>query len=563
MKVVIIGGTTGGAGVAARLRRLGEKVQIAMIERNPYVSYAGCGLPYYAGGIVKNKDDLFVVDKAVFDKRFRVRVSTATRAVSIDRKEKCVYVKNLLLQADKVYYDKLVIATGATPIVPPFAKDKKGVFTLRTVEDAVGLREYIEKSGVTDALVVGGGFIGLEACENLWRQGLKVTLAEKAPQVMAVMDEDMAKYLHMELESKGVTLKLGVGVSDIAETADGKLNVTLDNGSTLSTGLVVLAIGVRPESTLAADCGLEVSERGFIVVDDTMRTSDPDIFALGDVVTVKGVPEDRLGTLALAGPAAKQARVVSSNLLLNEGEESKAKHFKGSLGVSIVRCFNLTAGSVGKTERFFAREGVKDVTSITVHTPHHVSWFETALPVHLKLVFNKVTGEVLGAQAVGQVSVDKNLEVISALMQKGATVYDLADFESAYAPPFSAPRSPVNMAGCVAANVVDGLIETVNCADLEKFDKDKTVFLDIREKDEFEAGSIPGFINLPMEKIREEITCERLDPDKTYVLTCQVGVRGYTAACILRGHGIKAYNLNGGYVSYQVYSRKLKCERDA
>lgn len=583
MKVVIIGGTAGGAGVAARLRRLDENVEITIIEKNSYISWAGCALPYFAGGVIQDRDTLFLATKEMFYQRFRIEVLEGLRAVGIDRENKNVLVEDAILPTKNpraIHYDKLVIATGAEAVVPAFARYRNddGIFTMRSIEDAEGVRNYVKSHNVKSAVVVGGGFIGLEACENLRRLGLKITLVEKAPQVLTPVDPDIANYLHRELDQAGVTLKLGVGIRDIpvlkeedkAEGSDGaELKVELENGEIINTQMVIMSLGIRPASSFVEKSGVELTSRGYVLVSDTMQTSDPNIFALGDVVTVQDVYEHRLGTIALAGPASKQARVLASNLLLNGADgqaeslegNAAAHHYHGSLGVSIVRVLHLTAGAVGANRHLLRLQGYPEeqIGEVTVHTLHHVSWFEQALPVHLKVLFDKRNGLILGAQAVGEVSIDKNLEVIAALMQKNSTVYDMVEFESAYAPPFSAPRSPVNMAGSTAVNVVDGLEESISCERLEQLDPEKTVFLDVRTPEEYGAGSIPHFINAPLDSLREYLEEHPIDPNKQYVVTCQVGVRGHTAACLLHHAGVQhVMNLSGGYVSWVAHNYKLK-----
>lgn len=561
MKIVIIGGTAGGAGIAARLRRLDEQAEIVIVEKNPYISWSGCALPYFTGGIISERNNLFLANKEMFDHRFNIKVLDSTKAVGLDREHKCVSVVAVNqpnAKVETISYDKLVIATGAGAIMPSFACDKPGVYAMRCIEDADQIKAFVEAHDVKHAVVVGGGFIGLEACENLKHRGIEVTLVEKAPQVLAPVDPDIAQYLHRELDQHGVSLKLGIGIADITKTETG-LTVALDNGETIDTQLVIMALGIVPQTDFVKDSGLKLNARGYLEVADTLQTNDPDIYALGDVVAVQGVPEDRLGTIALAGPASKQSRIAAHNILKVGLGPSGCLHFRGSLGVSIVRVMGLTAGAVGMNRR--ALKDQPDVAEVTVHTPHHVSWFEQAKPVHLKLIFNKKTGLVLGAQAVGEVSIDKNLEVISALMQMRGTVYDLVDFESAYAPPYSAPRSPVNMAGSTAANVVDGLEDMITPAEFDELraqDPD-LVCIDVRAPEEIAVCALPGFINIPVDALRAHHKKQPFDPNKTYVVACQVGVRGHTAACMLRHFGVKkVYNLSGGYVSWCTAHYQLK-----
>lgn len=550
MKVVIIGGAAGGASLATRLRRIAEKVQITIIEQSPSISYAACALPYYVGDEIHDKDSLYVANAKLLDSRYRVGVKDNTKAVSIDRKEKCVYVKNILRQSEKVYYDKLVIATGSRAFKPSFAENKEGVFCLKSVEEASLLKDYLKEHPVQEAIVVGGGFIGLETCENLTHLGIHVTLLEKAPQVLLPLDSEMAGYVHQELRNKGVKLFLNTGISSIEKDEEGLVALT-DTGDKLKTQLVVMAAGVRANSEIAKDCGLEVDERGFIMVDKTLKTSDPDIYALGDVINLKGCDNEHYAKMALASPAQKQSRILAYNLVAQEGEEH---HYEGALGTSIVRVLSLTAGSVGFNSALL--KGRDEVGFVTVHAADHVSWYPTSHPVHLKLLFSKKDGRVLGAQAVGEHDVDKALEVVSMLMLKHGTVYDLVDFESAYAPPFSSPRSPVNMAGAAAVNQLEDLVHNISAQDLSSFDPENTVFLDVREEMEFNQGSIPGFINVKLCDLRVKIGMEELSKEKNYVVTCQIGVRGYIACCILKGCGFEhVYNLDGGYISWKNFEQ--------
>lgn len=574
MKVVIIGGTAGGAGIAARLRRLDGDVQISIIEKNPYISWAGCALPYFTGGLISQRSSLFLANKEMFYQRFRIEVIDNTRAIGLDRQQKAVLVTNSQHPEPEprpIHYDQLIIATGAEAILPPFAQNRNqdGIFTMLSVEDAENIRNFIKEHQVTSALVVGGGFIGLETCENLHHLGLKVTIVEKAPQVLTPVDFDIAHYLHRELDQAGVSLKLGVGIKDIpAKNGDGNLQVILENGETISTKLVIMSLGVRPASGFLAESGLALAERGYVPVDDTLQTADPHIFALGDVASVTKVDARHLGAIALAGPASKQARVLASNILLAQKHEHEAlaslpeaQHYHGALGVSIVRVLKLTAGSIGANRRQLLQQGYTSETlgEVTVHTSNHVAWLAPATPVHLKLLFEKKSGLILGAQAVGENSIDKNLEVISALMQKNGTVYDMVDFESAYAPPFSAPRSPVNMAGSTAVNVIEGMEESINCEQLEALEANKTIFLDVRTPEEFSLGSIPRFVNVPVDMLRTYLHEHPIDPRNRYVVTCQVGIRGHIAACILRHKGAsKVMNLSGGYLSWSTLHYKLQ-----
>lgn len=551
---MIIGATAAGCATAARLRRLSEGTQIALIEKNSYISYANCGLPYYVGGVIKEEDDLYVVGKDYFKDNYRVQILTSTTAVAINREEKYVATKNHLLQSQKVYYDKLVIATGATPVIPKFARGISSVFGVRRVEDAVQIRDYIQKHAVKSAVVVGGGFIGIEMAENLRHAGLDVTLVEKLPQVMTNLDFEMAQYLHRELNAKGIHLRLGIGISALAELDDGSLKIALEDDSIIECGVCIMAMGVGAQSALAQECGLNVTARGFIEVDDTLRTNDENIYAAGDVISVKGVPGDRMGAVPLAAPATKQARILAYNLVNDEPQ-----HYKGSIGTSIAKVFSLNAGSCGASGK--ALQNRPDTACVTVHANHHVAYYPGAQPVHLRMYFDKKSGVVLGAQAVGGPGTDKAIETLSLAVQNHLTAADLTFMESAYAPPFSSARCPVNMAGSSADNVVCGLVENLDYPEYLKFKEEhpEAVLLDVRTPEEFALNSIAGAVNVPWNTLRRAIDEGDLDQSKPYVVHCQSGVRAYNACRILMQKGFKeVYNLSGGMVSYLAFSYKAK-----
>ncbi len=549
MKVVIIGASAAGCATAARLRRLSEGTQIALIEKNSYISYANCALPYYTGGVIKNKDDLFVVGKEYFKDHYRVQILTSTKAVAINRDEKYVAAKNHLLQSQKVYYDKLVIATGAAPVIPQFAQGIRGVFGLRRVEDAVQIKEYIQNQRIKSAVVVGGGFIGIEMAENLRNAGLEITLVEKLPQVMAGLDFEIAQYLHRKLNANGVRLRLGTGIGALARTAEG-LKITLDDGSIIECAACIMAMGQSAQSSLAKECGLQVNEQGLIEVDDTLRTNDENIYAAGDVILVKGVPEDRMGAVPLASPATKQARILAYNLV-----NDKPKHYKGAIGTCIAKIFSLNAGSCGAGGK--ALQSRPDTACVTVHANQHVAYYPGAQPIHLRMYFDKKSGLVLGAQAAGGPGTDKAIETLSLAVQNHLTAEDLTFMESAYAPPFSSARCPVNMAGSSADNVVCGLVENLDYPQYLKFKAEhpEAVLLDVRTPEEFELKRIDGAVNVPWNRLRRAIDEGALDKSKPYVVHCQAGVRSYNACRILMQKGFKeVYNLSGGMISYLAFT---------
>lgn len=538
MKVVIIGGVAGGASCATRLRRLDESAEIVILERGDHVSYANCGLPYYVGGNIEREESLTVASPGFLRARFGIDVRVRSEAVGIDTEKKVVRVRERDGREYDEPYDKLVLAPGAS--AKTFGMSGKGVFVLRDVNDATGLYRHITETDRKSALVAGGGFIGVETAENLVRRGLEVTLAEFAPQVMPPLDPEMAQLVADELAKNGVTVLTGVGVSSVAAEDDG-VKVAFTDGREGKFGAVVLALGVAPETSLAKAAGIELAKSGGIAVDGAMRTSVPDIYAAGDAVSVIGA-DGKDALVPLAGPANRQGRSVADNIA-----GIPSSNGRKVLGASVVRAFGLTAASVGRNEKQLKRAGEKFL-KVYAYPFSHATYYPGAAQMTLKLLFAP-DGRVLGAQGVGADGVEKQMDVISTAMKFGGTVRDLAEVELCYAPPFNSAKSPVNMLGFIASNVLDGLMDVTCPEDV----KEEDFVLDVRTPQEYAAGHIAGSVNIPLDELRERLG--ELPKDTAITVTCAVGLRGYIAARILAGHGFKALDLTGGYRMYATAKR--------
>jgi NADPH-dependent 2,4-dienoyl-CoA reductase/sulfur reductase-like enzyme/rhodanese-related sulfurtransferase len=542
-RVVIVGGVAGGATCAARLRRQDEDAEILVLERGPYVSFANCGLPYYVGNVIQEESKLLLAWPSLFRERFNIEVRTRNEVLAIDRTASTVLVRDL--ETGREYsepYDALVLSPGASPIRPPWPGiDLPGIFTLRTVPDSREIRHWIDEKKTRKAVVVGGGFIGLEMAENLVHRGIAVTIVELANQVMPPLDPEMAEYAKQRLESRGVTLALADAVSEFGQGNNGGLSVHTKSGKTYEADLVVLAIGVRPETALAREAGLELGERGGIRVDSQMRTSDPRIWAVGDAVEVRNRVTGQWELIPLAGPANRQGRVAADTIC------GRDAHFDGVLATAVCGFFDLTVALTGATEKSLHRAGMVDFDSIYLHPGHHVGYYPGAQAIHLKLLFRKSDGLVLGAQAVGEEGVARRIDVIATAIQMKATVFDLEEDELCYAPQYGAAKDPVNMAGMIAANVVRGDAEI---APWNELDSTGAFLLDVRQPSEFDAGSIPGSVNIPLGLLRSRLG--ELPTDREIWINCGVGQRAYYACRILSQHGLQARNLSGGYSTYRV-----------
>ena len=551
MNYLIIGGVAGGATVAARLRRMDEKANIILFERGKYVSYANCGLPYYIGDTINNREKLFVQTAKGFTDRFRIDIRTEQEVTAIRPDKKEVEIKNL--STGETYtetYDKLVLSPGAEPLRPGIEGiGSKKIFTLRNVPDTDTIKNYVNTENPKRAIVGGGGFIGLEMAENLHDLGIQVDVVEMANQVMAPLDFSMAAIVHRQLTDKGVGLHLEDGVSRFEEK-DGGVTVHLRSGKQIATDMVLLSIGVRPETKLAKDAGLAIGERGGIAVNDYMQTSDADIYALGDAVEVRHLVTGQPALIPLAGPANKQGRIVADNIVFGN-----KKKYPGSIGTSIAKVFDLTVAAAGANAKLLQQNNIPYISSYT-HGASHAGYYPGAVPLSIKILFAPENGKLLGAQIVGFNGVDKRIEMLAQVIQRGGTVHDLAELEHAYAPPYSSAKDPVNMAGFVAENILNKKSRIIQWRELAELPAD-TIRIDVRTHDEYKLGTIPGFINIPVDELREHL--DELPKEKPIVVTCAVGLRGYLAYRILVQNGFKhVRNLSGGYKTWSVATAPIK-----
>ncbi|WP_077211239.1 CoA-disulfide reductase [Bacillus dakarensis] len=540
-KVIIVGGVAGGATAAARLRRISEDVEIIMVERGEHISFANCGLPYYIGETIKDRSKLLVQTVEGMSDRFNLDIRNLSEVTSIDPENKKVKIKNL--KTDEVYeenYDKLLLSPGARPIVPPIPglKENNTLFTLRNIPDTDKIKNYVDQEQPEKAVVVGGGFIGIEMAENLVDRGIKVTIIEMANQIMAPIDFEMASILHSHLKEKGVDLILKNGVASF--TNEGK-KIILADGSEIDTDMTILSIGVRPENELAKNAGLDLGERGGIIVNEYLQTSNPDIYAVGDAVEVVDYMSGTKAMIPLAGPANRQGRIAANNIM---GREEK---YQGTLGTSIAKVFDFTVAATGNNEKTLKQLGV-EYEVVHIHPSSHAGYYPGAAPIALKLVFDKETGKIFGAQAVGMDGVDKRIDVIATAIKGGLTVEDLTNLELSYAPPFSSAKDPVNMAGYVATNIMEGELEQVQWHEIDEIIANGGLLIDVREPMEREFGFIKGSENISLNSLRENL--DRLPKDQTIYVSCQVGLRGYLASRILKNNGFQVKNVDGGWKTY-------------
>ena len=543
-RVLIVGGVAGGASCAARLRRLDETADIVLLDRGPYVSFANCGLPYFVGNVIADEGALLVASSELFRQRFNIEVWTRHEVMAIDRVNRTVRVRDLdaaggAAERDEPY-DALVLAPGAAPIRPPLPGiDLPGIFAVRTIPDTRRIRGWIEEHRPRRALVVGGGIIGLEMAENLAHRDLQVTILEKLPQVMPPLDPEMAATVRAHLEAQGVTLHLGDGLAGFVADGDG-LAARTEAGARLGTDLVILAIGVRPETGLASAAALPLGARGGIAVDAQMRTADPHIWAVGDAIEVRDTISGQEVIVPLAGPANRQGRLAAESIC------GGARAFRGVQATAVVGVFGLTVACTGASEKGLRRAGATDYACIYLHPGHHAGYYPGARPIHLKLLFSVPDGRILGAQAVGLEGVDKRIDVIATTIQLGGTVRDLAEAELCYAPQFGGAKDPVNLAGMIAVNHLDGRMPL---ADWLRLGAEGACIVDVREPHEFSAGHIAGAVNLPLSQLRTRHA--ELPSDRPLHLYCGVGQRAYYATRFLAQHGYRAANLSGGYTTYQ------------
>jgi NADPH-dependent 2,4-dienoyl-CoA reductase/sulfur reductase-like enzyme/rhodanese-related sulfurtransferase len=545
MRVLIIGGVAGGASCAARLRRLEEHAAIVLIERGPFVSYANCGLPYHVGGVIEHEQSLLVASAETLRAQLALDVRTGCEAIAIDPAARRVTLRDVASGATQSEsYDELVLAPGAVSVRPPFPGiDLPGIFALRTVPDARAMRAWIERDGPHvaarrsgRAVVVGGGFIGLETAENLVRRGFATTVVELLDQVLPPLDRELARLVEERLRAHGVELVLGDGVAAFDRGADGALTVSTKAGRTLPADLVVLALGVRPDTALAKAAGLAIGERGGIRVDAQMRTSDPHIYAVGDVVEVHDTVTGDAALVALAGPANRQGRIAADAIA------GRASAFRGAQGTAIVGLFGLTVAWTGATEKALRRRGDSDYEKVYLHPGSHAGYYPGATPIALKLLFRKSDGKLLGAQACGEDGVDKRISALAVFLQMGATVYDLEEAELCYAPQFGSAKDPVNLAGMIAANTLRGDLPLAHWAE-----RGEGLLLDVREASELEAESVPGAVHIPLGELRKRLS--ELPREREIHVFCRSGQRAYLATRLLLQRGFRARDLSGGMLS--------------
>lgn len=538
-KVLIVGGVAGGATAAARLRRLNENLEIIMFEKGEYISFANCGLPYYIGGEIKDKSALTLQTPESFNKRFNVDVRNKSEVIAINKEKKYVTVKNH--KTDEIYtesYDKLILSPGAEPIKPNIkGLENEAIFTLRNIPDTYKIKEYIENKNPKSAVVVGGGYIGIEMAENLIHAGLKVSVVEFSNHVIAPLDYEMSCDVHNHIKSKGVNLVLNSAVTEIQKNGSSLKIYTTDKE--LYADMVILSVGVKPETSIARDANIDVNERGSIIVNNNMLTSNEDIYAVGDAVEVVDFVTKSKTYIPLAGPANKQGRIAADNI---SGIDSV---YGGTQGTGILKCFDLTVATTGINEQVALHNKINYEKSYT-YSASHASYYPGAVNMSIKLLFEKITGKILGAQIVGYEGSDKRIDVIATAIRANMTVHDLTKLELAYAPPFSSAKDPVNMAGFVAENIITDKVEIFHWNQVDEIinDKDK-IFIDVRTKLEYENGHINGFINIPVDELRQNLS--KIDINKKIYVTCQIGLRGYIAARILKQSGFMCYNLSGGY----------------
>lgn len=550
MKVVIIGGVAGGATAAARMRRNCEDAEIVLIERGDYISYANCGLPYYLGGVISDRDDLFVQTPASFGKRFNVDVRVQQEVTAIDKDAKSLTIRTRDGKEYTESYDKLLLSPGAAPVRPPLPGiDNEGIFTLRNVHDTDAIKSYMQTHDVQQAVIVGGGFIGLEMAENLVHSGVEVSVVEMANQVMGPIDYSMAAIVHQELVNNGVKLYLEQAVESF-EKVDAGLQVNFKSGIKTQAQLVILSIGVRAETKLAVDAGIELGEMRGIKVDKYLKTSAHDVYAVGDAIEYPHPITGKPWLNFLAGPANRQARIVADNIIFGDKVV-----YEGSIGTAVAKVFGLTVASTGLPSKRLDLMGIDHIGSFT-HSAAHASYYPGGGMLDIKITFDKKTGQLYGAQVVGPEGVDKRIDEFAMVIKHKGTIYDLMELEHAYAPPFSSAKDPVAIAGYVASNLIEGRFEGIGWRELRDIDRDSIALIDVRTQEEHSVGHIPGDVNIPLDSLRDRLS--EIPRDKKVVIYCGVGLRGYVASCILKGHGFNnVVNLCGGLRTYSIANAKV------
>lgn len=554
MKVVIVGGVAGGASCAARLRRLDEKAEIVVFERSGYISYANCGLPYYIGGTITDPEELTLQTPQSFNARFNVAMKVNHEVTAIDPAKKTVTVKNLVTgEVFEESYDKLLLSPGAKPTRPALSGvDLERVFTLRTVEDTFRIKKFIDEKSPKSAVLAGGGFISLELAENLMELGLDVTIVQRPKQLMNPLDWDMATFVHAAARKRGMNLKLGYTVEGFEDKGE-KVDVLIKDNAPLTADMVVLAIGVSPDTKIAADAGIQLGIKGSILVNDRMETSIPDIYAVGDAVQVKNFVTGEPAHIPLAGPANKQGRIAADNIA---GGDSR---YKGSQGSSVVKLFDMTIASTGLNETNAKKSGI-DCDKIVLAPANHAGYYPGGKIMTMKLVYDKASYKLLGAQIVGQEGVDKRIDVLATAIRAGMTMPELAELELAYAPPYSSAKDPVNLAGFMVENIKNGYMKQFHWHDIDSLPRDGSVtLLDTRTVGEYQRGHIPGFINIPLHELRNRIN--ELPEGKPVYINCQSGLRSYVACRMVSQYGFDCFNFSGGYRMYESVALE-KCAAD-
>ena len=555
MKHVIIGGVAGGATAAARIRRADESAEIILLEKGKYISYANCGLPYYIGGVISDRDNLFVQTPEGFGKRFNIDVRVENEVTNIDTSAKRVTITKADGTSYTESYDKLLLSPGSNPVIPPLkGVDFEGIFTLRNVTDTDRIKSYLNTHKVQDAVVVGGGFIGLEMAENLQHAGAKVSVVEMVDQVMAPVDFSIASHVHRHLMDKGVDLWLNTSVSHFEKT-DGRLRVCFTDGGHIMADMVLLSVGVRPNTELAVKAGIELGERG-IKVDKYLQTSVADVYAVGDAIEFVHPLTGKPWLNYLANPANRQGRIVADNMVFGNHTE-----YEGAIGTSIAKVFDITVGATGLPAKRLQQLGIVFEQS-TTSSAAHASYYPGAFQLTTKLTFDPQSGKLYGAQCVGNDGVDKRIDQVALLIKNGGTIYDLIKLEHAYAPPFSSAKDPIAIAGYTAANIINGSMPVIHWRELKDMDLSGTTLIDVRTKDEYDLGTIRNAINIPVDELRDRI--HEIPADKPVILFCAIGLRGYIALKILTGHNFKnVRNLSGGYKTYALATQTITHENNS
>ncbi|WP_297423668.1 CoA-disulfide reductase [Clostridium sp.] len=545
-KIIIIGGVAGGASTAARLRRLDENVEIIMVEKGEYISFANCGLPYYIGETIDERGKLIVQTVEEMSKKFNLDIRNLNEVISIDKENKKIRIKNLRTNEEyEENYDILVLSPGASPIKPqiPGINMCDNLFTLRNIPDTDKIKYYVDNVKPKHATVIGGGFIGLEMAENLKARGLEVTLVEASDQVMAPLDIEMASIVHEHIIDKNIELILNDGVA--AFENNGR-KLILSSGKEVCTDMIILSIGVRPETTIARKANLKLNERGAIIVDKHMKTSDQNIYALGDAVEIMDFVNKRPAMIPLAWPANRQGRIVADNIC------GKNVEYKGTLGSSVAKVFDYTVAATGSNEKTLKKLGV-EYKAIHIHPGSHAGYYPGSFPIAFKMLFDPKSGKILGAQGVGIDGVEKRIDVLATAIKGQLTVFDLQDVEPCYAPPYNSAKDPVNMLGYYASNIIEGITDIIQWNEIDNLDKETSIIVDIREEFELVTGKFDNSIHIPLEELRDRLS--EIPKDKKVYVTCQVGQRGYTACRILEQNGIKCVNIDGGMKTYLYVKR--------